>query len=235
VKLEDMICVVTGASGGTGPAIVKELGRRCKAVVGVTRGIEVEWKELPGLSNSARNGEGGYYFEATTDVLNPTSVGFLVSEVLRYLDVFQVWINVVGGFTMGNVVEETDSEIWPKMFDLNFISVLNCCKKILPILKAQGFGRIINFGSEAGLSGMALASPYAVSKAAVINLTKTVAREGIDHNITANVIVPQIIDTPVNRKTMPKADFSKWTHPETIAETIVALIDSDRTGEIIQV
>lgn len=225
MKLEEMICVVTGASGGTGPAIVNELRRRCKAVVGVVRGVEVDWKELPNPS----------HFEVTADILSQTSVGFLVSEVLRNLDTFHVWINVVGGFLMGGVVEETDSDHWPRMFDLNFISTLNCCKKILPVLKSQEFGRIINFGSVPGVKGMSRAAPYAVSKAAVINLTKTVAQEGKEHNVTANVLVPTVIDTAANREGMPEADFSTWTRPEDVALEIVSLIDSDRTGEVVYV
>ena len=217
-----MVCVVTGASGGTGPAIVDLLGKRCRAAVAVIHGVEVEW-----------NSRGKGRFEVTADVLNQTSVGFLVSEVLRHLDTFHVWINVVGGFRSGNVVEETESNDWPGMFDLNFISALNCCKKILPILKSQRFGRIVNLGSVAGIDGMARAAPYAVSKAALINLTKTIAQEGKDYNVTANVIIPDTIDTPANRKAMPDADFSRWTGPEDVAAEILSLIDSDRTGEMV--
>ncbi|MFQ6673483.1 MAG: SDR family oxidoreductase [Fidelibacterota bacterium] len=224
MKLDEMIGVVTGAAGGTGPAIVEAMSQRCSAVVGVVRGVEVEWKAL-----------GGNVFEATADVASQTSVGFLVSEVLRHMDTFHIWVNLVGGFALGNEVEETEPEDWPRMFNLNFISVLNCCKKILPIFKAQDFGRIINFGSAAGLDGMAKAAPYAVSKAAVINLSRTLALEGKQHGITSNVIVPTVIDTPSNRKTMPDSDFSTWTKPGVIAEEILTLVDSQRTGEIVHV
>lgn len=229
MKLSEMICVVTGASGGTGPAVVEALSRRCRAVVGVVRGMEVDWR------NEKNSGGKENRFEVTADVLSQTSVGFLVSEVLRHLDTCHVWINLVGGFTMGDVVEETRSTDWPGMFDLNFISALNCCRKILPIFKSQRFGRIVNFGSVAGIEGMPFAAPYAVSKAALINLTKTIAQENKSVNITANVIVPETIDTPANRKAMPQADFSTWTKPEAIALEIVFLVESTRTGEIIRV
>ena len=224
MKLDEMTCVVTGASGAAGSVIVDVLSKKCRAVVGVARGVEVNWHSL-----------GGNRFEATADVLSQTSVGFLVSEVLRHLDSFHVWINVVGGFSVGGSVEETESEEWPRMFDLNFISTLNCCKKTMPVFKTQQFGRIINFGSAAALNGMALAAPYAVSKAAVVNLTKTIALEGKDSGITANVIVPTIIDKPENRKAMPEADFSKWTQPVAIADTIVEIVESGRSGRVIRV
>ena len=224
MKLKDMNCVVTGATGGTGPAIVELLSQKCAAVVGVARGENGRWSNL-----------GGSRFQINANILDPKSVERLVSEVVKHFKSIHVWINVVGGFAMGKNVEDTKSEDWRGMHDLNFNSVLNCCRQILPIFKAQHFGRIINFGSVAGLEGMGLAGPYAMSKAAVINLTKTVALEGKDYEITANVIIPSIIDTPANRRAMPEADFSKWTTPIQIAEKIVMLIGSVRTGETVRV
>lgn len=224
MKLRDMNCVVTGATGGTGPAIVELLSQKCAAVVGIARGENGRWAKL-----------GGSRFQVNANILDPNSVERLVSEVVKHLKSIHVWINVVGGFAMGKNVEDTESEDWRQMHDLNFNSVLNCCRTILPTFKARHFGKIINFGSVAGLEGMGLAGSYAMSKAAVINLTKTIALEGKDYGITANVIIPGIIDTSANRKAMPKADFSKWTTPIQIAEKIVTLIDSVRTGEIVRV
>lgn len=224
MKLKDMNCVVTGATGGTGPAIVKLLSQKCAAVVGVARGENSRWAKL-----------GGNRSQVNANILDPNSVERLVSEIVKHLKSIHVWINVVGGFAMGKNIEDTESEDWRRMYNLNFNSVLNCCRQIFPVFKAQHYGRIINFGSVAGLGGMGLAGPYAMSKAAVINLTKTVALEGKDHGITANVINPDIINTSANRKAMPKADFSQWTAPAQIAEKIVTLIGSDRTGEIIRI
>lgn len=222
MRLRDMIGVVTGAAGGTGPAVVAALRDECRAVVGVIRDEEVTWREV---------GEGE--FEATADLLNETSVVSLVSEIRRNLDTFHVWINLVGGYTRSGVVEETDWADWSGMFDLNFRSALNCCRKILPVFKSQGFGRIVNFGSVPGLEGMAGSGPYGVGKAAVINLTRTLAKEGKDHDVTANVFVPTVIDTPSNRRDMPGADFSRWTNPERVAREIVSIIGTSRTGEVI--
>ena len=102
-------------------------------------------------------------------------------------------------------------------------------------MKKAGFGRIVNFGSAAAEKGMAAAVPYTVSKAAVMALTKTIAREEEEHWITCNAIVPTIIDTPQNRASMADADFSAWTSPGAIAETIIDIVNSDRTGEMIHV
>jgi NAD(P)-dependent dehydrogenase (short-subunit alcohol dehydrogenase family) len=82
---------------------------------------------------------------------------------------------------------------------------------------------------------MVQAGPYAASKAAVINLSKSVALEYADYHITSNVIVPDIIDTPANRTAMPEADFLQWTSPEEIAKTVVKIIESEQTNEIVRV
>ncbi|MFQ6615511.1 MAG: SDR family NAD(P)-dependent oxidoreductase [Fidelibacterota bacterium] len=223
MKSKDMVAVVAGAAGGTGPAVVDALRRECQAVVGVVRGDDVTWREV---------GSGEY--EATADLLKQTVVARLVSEIRRHLDTFHVWINLVGGFFSGSVIEETDWEDWSRMLDLNFRPVLNCCREILPLFKSQGFGRIINFGSVPGLEGMARGGPYALSKAAVISLTRTVAVEGRDDDVTANVLIPTIIDTPSNRKAMPRADFSEWIKPEAVAREILSVIGSSRSGDVIR-
>ena len=67
------------------------------------------------------------------------------------------------------------------MFNINFQTTLNCCVTILSHMKKAGFGRIVNFGSAAAEKGMAAAVPYTVSKAAVMALTKTIAREEEEH------------------------------------------------------
>ena len=79
---------------------------------------------------------------------------------------------------------------------------------------------------------------YAVSKAALVALVKNVAAEGKKFGVTANVVLPSTIDTPVNRKAMPDADFSRWVAPESIAKLIVFLTSeaaSDLSGAVIPI
>jgi NAD(P)-dependent dehydrogenase (short-subunit alcohol dehydrogenase family) len=102
----------------------------------------------------------------------------------------------------------------------------------------QKNGKIINVGAMAGLKGGAQAGPYGVAKAGVINLTETMAEENKINNIQVNAIVPSIIDTPANRRSMPDADFSRWVRAEEIAELLVFLASdksSGVTGSIIKV
>jgi NAD(P)-dependent dehydrogenase (short-subunit alcohol dehydrogenase family) len=74
-------------------------------------------------------------------------------------------------------------------------------------------------------------SAYGVSKAGLNSLIQTIAKEVRDQGITANVVMPSTIDTPANRKAMPKADFSRWVRPAAIAEQIVSLA-SESSGDV---
>ena len=77
---------------------------------------------------------------------------------------------------------------------------------------------------DRGAPGMA---SYAATKAAVVSLTQSLAREGAEHGITANAVAPRIIDTPANRKSMPDANTSTWLRPEEIARVVGFLAGPD--------
>ncbi|MFB0516072.1 MAG: SDR family NAD(P)-dependent oxidoreductase [Candidatus Neomarinimicrobiota bacterium] len=215
MRLGEQIVVITGANGAVGSVLLDYLKKeRARHVVGCLRGAEVDWRPVDDRCSFV-----------TGDLADRVAVNFMVAEILRYLGTCHAWINVAGGFSRDGLVEDINPEAWPCMFDLNFITCLNACQAIIPIFKDQNFGRIINFGSLAGERGLAQTGPYAISKAAVHNLTLTLAEEGSDQ-VTANLIIPSIIDTPANRKAMPKADFSLWTRPEVIADKIAEILDT---------
>lgn len=216
--------VVTGAKGNVGAALIEALATSKTRVFGIDYGTE----QLVDEVNDSYT-----YFEADLTVIN--DVHRVFNEIQNKVNTIQVWINTVGGFIMGSAIESTKIKDWSKMTSLNFQTALNCSKVILPHMKENGFGRIINFGSLAAEQGMSKAGPYSISKAAVMALTKTTALEGKKNGITCNAIVPKIIDTPQNRTAMPDADFTSWTAPAVIAEEIIAVVSSARTGEMIHV
>ena len=102
----------------------------------------------------------------------------------------------------------------------------------------QKHGRIINVGAKPGIIGSSGFSAYAATKAGVLNLTESLSDELLKHNINVNALVPGTIDTPANRKAMPKAKFSTWVKPEEIAKVMVFLSSDDSnpiSGAIIPV
>ncbi len=216
--------VVTGARGNVGKALVNSLVERQENVFGLHYGPSQKITEI----NDS-------FVTLETDLTMLEDVQRVVKIVKDRKGEINVWINVVGGFAMGKSIEDMLPDDWSNMFNLNFQTALNCCVTILPHMKKAGFGRIINFGSVAAENGMAAAGPYTVSKAAVMALTKTIALEGKENGVTCNAIVPTIIDTLQNRAAMVDADFSSWTSPGTIAETIIDVVNSDQTGEMIHV
>ncbi len=129
-------------------------------------------------------------------------------------------VALAGGFQMRDLGKMDDSA-YCEIFDMNArtaFSTLNAFGKYI----VDGAG-VVLVGSQAytGAKGM---SAYAASKAAVVSLAKSAALEWKDRGIRVNVILPDIIDTPANRESMPDADYDKWQKPSEIAEVIAFLL-----------
>ena len=206
------VAIVTGASGGLGPAVKHALDEAGFAVVGV----------------SSRD----------ADVTNEESVRMMVARVMDIHGRIDALVNVAGGFAGGTAVQDTDVATWEHMLGLNLTSTFLCCRAVVPYMLAAGFGRIVNVSSRTAVRPAAGLSAYAVSKAGVLTLTETLAAELRGTNVTANAVLPSVIDTPANRAAMPQADASKWVKPDEIAAVIADLV-SDRwsvvSGAIIPV
>jgi NAD(P)-dependent dehydrogenase (short-subunit alcohol dehydrogenase family) len=88
----------------------------------------------------------------------------------------------------------------------------------------KNFGRITAIGAIPAVETTPGKLAYSISKSNVVNLIQTIAEETKEFNITANAVIPSIIDTSANRQSMPNEDFNKWVEPEDIAETILFLL-----------
>ncbi len=212
--------VITGAGGAVGSALMDAFHGKAANVTGIVRSGSEKWNLKPG------------FHLVKADMLDEATVQKVVREIISRLGSIHVWLNAAGGFAMGKSVVNTSLEDWESMLSVNLRTALSGIKAVLPSFTGTGYGRIINFGSAAVNTGMAHAAPYVVSKSAVVALTQCVVLE-INGDITCNAILPGIIDTPVNRNTMPGEDFSRWTSIETIAETIGEIISSGQSGEIV--
>lgn len=213
MRLSEMNCVVTGAGGGVGSALVNGLRSAGATVIAVYRG----------RSSSIMETRSGLY-TVQCDLANENAVQSLVHDISVTTGPIHAWVNTAGGFHSGESIEESSLDIWRQMFSINFITALNCSRAVLPGMKQNKFGRIINFGSFPGEEGLAQAAPYAVSKAAVHILTKTIWLEGHKAGVSAHVIIPTTIDTPTNREAMPDDDWSDWVTTKDISDKIIAII-----------
>ncbi len=146
-------------------------------------------------------------------------------------------LNIAGGFQW-ETVEDGKAESWDRMFALNLKTALNACKAALPCLLESGAGRIVNVGAQTALKAAAGFGPYAASKSAVHRLTESLADELKLKGVTVNAVLPSIIDTPANRRDMPKADFDRWVAPSDLAAIILFLASDEAravTGALIPV
>jgi len=135
----------------------------------------------------------------------------------------EILLNLAGGFAMAPV-EETDAGMWGRMWALNASTSFLCSRAAFPGMREKGWGRIVNVSAfpalELGSPGLAA---YGAAKAAVLNLTRTLAQEGVGDGITVNAVLPSIIDTPGNREAMPDEDPGNWLDPAEIADVLLFL------------
>jgi len=162
------------------------------------------------------------------DLTDSQSVDEMVGSIMDFFGRLDVLVNIAGGFTMGPPVHETPVDTWDFMINLNARTVFLMSRAVIPHFIDQDYGKIVNIGSRAALTGHAHMAPYVVSKSAVVRLTESIASELRDYrNINVNCVLPGTVDTDRNRREMPDADFSKWVTPQEIADVIVFLASDD--------
>jgi NAD(P)-dependent dehydrogenase (short-subunit alcohol dehydrogenase family) len=140
---------------------------------------------------------------------------------------FDVLVHCAGGFRYSPVDSASDED-WDFLIDANLKSAFLVSRALLPGMKQRNRGKIVFVGSRATLApyaagGSAGMGPYAASKAGINMLTSSIADEVRAHAINVNAVLPSVIDTPVNRKDMPKSDPAAWVKPEALAEIIFSL------------
>jgi NAD(P)-dependent dehydrogenase (short-subunit alcohol dehydrogenase family) len=206
--------VVTGGTGALGTAVVGGLlaaGATCT----VPFVHEVEAQRFP------HRGDAKVKLTAVADLADET----MVAKVYHGL---QLWasIHVAGGFAAGKVSETGQAALMAQL-DGNLVSCFLCCRAAVNAMAAGG--RIVNVAARPGLewrSGAGMAA-YTVAKAGVAALTVALAEEVAKDGILVNAVAPSIMDTPANRKAMPKANFDAWPKVEEVATTILFLASPD--------
>jgi NAD(P)-dependent dehydrogenase (short-subunit alcohol dehydrogenase family) len=172
------------------------------------------------------------------DLSQMSSVAVAMETVRATLGGIDVLVNIAGGFRW-QTLEQGDLEGWDAMYSMNLKTAVVATKAALPQILRSHHGRVINVGAAAATRAAAAGmGAYAASKAGVHKLTESLAEELKGRGITANAVLPGIIDTPRNRAEMPKADFSRWATPAAIADVIVFLASDQAaavTGALIPV
>lgn len=217
-----MNILVTGASKGIGKAIAKEL--QAIGNIFVTGRNEDALKTI---------GAKGY---CTCDLIKDIHLlqNFIIENKINVL------INNAGEYIYGAIDSATQEEI-ERIFATNLLSPVKLISSAVPFMKQQKWGRIINIGSISGVMGEAYASLYSSSKAGLIGLTKALALELAEYNITVNTINPGWVETDLGMNSIEDSEFSKeeiiecipqkrFVKPEEIAKLCKYLISEDAKG-----
>ena len=188
-RFENKIVVITGGSSGIGKAAVEKFARE-RAAVAIWDVNEVQGKELELLL--LNEGLVARFIRANTAKFE--EVEMATKETIKQFGKIDVLINNAG-ITRDASLQKMTIEQWQQVIDVNLTGVFNCTKAVSPNMIQNNFGRIINTSSIVGISGNYGQTNYAATKAGVIAMTKTWARELGKHNITVNAVAPGFIKT----------------------------------------
>ncbi len=207
--------VVTGGTGALGRAVVPLLVRR-NFKIAVSYIIPEEAREL----EKAIDLDEDQLMLRRVDTTDPEAVHLFMKDTVEAFGGINVLCSLVGGWAGGRDVAETDNVRLDRMIDLNLRSTFYTLHAAIPHMREADWGRIIAVGSKAAIDAPAGQAAFNMAKAGVAALIKTVARELEDTNVTANTIMPTVIDTPATRAALPYADYISWPKPEEIATVI---------------
>jgi len=214
----NQVVLITGASGNLGKAAARAFlsaNARLVLVDHAHRGLEIIFPDLANPSD--------VYYLAPFDITQPESAQSVVTKAVDRFGRIDILVNTVGGHRAGTPLHETDIQTLDYLMNLNARSAFVISQAVIPVMLANGSGKIILVSGRAGLSGSANSAAYSASKAAVLRFTESMAAELKDKNINVNCVLPVIIDTPQNREANPADDASKWVTAEAIADVILFL------------
>ncbi|MBS0662205.1 MAG: SDR family oxidoreductase [Verrucomicrobia bacterium] len=193
MKLSGLNAIITGANQGLGLEIARHFVREGANLVVCARDagkLAAAAAELQGLA-----GPGQRLYHQSCDVSDAGAVDRLVRTALEQLGSVQVLVNNAGIYGPKGPTESVDLREWQRTIEVNLYGVLLPCRAIIPHLKQQGRGKIINLSGGGATAPMPLISAYAASKAAVVRLTETLAEELRSHHIDVNAVAPGALNT----------------------------------------
>jgi 3-oxoacyl-[acyl-carrier protein] reductase len=232
--LSGSVAIVTGGSSGIGEAIVRRFVREGAAVA-------ILDVDLDGAQRVASTLPGAAAMCIRCDVSVEADVAAAVKAVVDRHGTLDILINNAGIIAALDELSEAD---WDVMMDVQAKGCFLCCRHAIPYMKAQRRGAIVNIASLGGVRGRPFRHTYIASKHAIVGLTKSIALEGIAHNIRANAIAPGPVDTRGEKKDFDEhraaggSEISFVVRPEAIAWAALFLVAGESiniTGVVLPV
>lgn len=239
--LKDKVAIVTGGTRGIGRAIVLKLADKGANIVINYRNSDKEAEELKAILEE----KGVKVLTVKCDISNFEDSKNLMNKCKEEFGKIDILINNAG-ITKDALIVRMKEEDFDGVIDVNLKGTFNCAKHASAIMLKQKFGKIINMTSVVGITGNAGQANYAASKAGVIGLTKSLARELGSRGITVNAVAPGFIDTDMTASLSEKVKeeasknipLKKLGNPDDVAN-LVEFLASDAanyiTGQVINV
>lgn len=212
LDLEGQFAIVTGAATGIGEAIAARLANA---------GAMVCIADLDGAAASAaaeRIGRGAQ--SLALDVTDAAAVNKAIAGMMQHNKTIDILVNNAGLAGKAAPVWEQSDDDWHKVMAVNLHGPFYLCRAVIPHMRARRYGRIVNIASVAGKDGNPNMAAYSASKAALIGLTKSIAKEVAGEGICINAVTPAVIRTKILEQLTPEQ-----------VEYMIARIPMKRTGE----
>ncbi len=211
--------LVTGATGGLGPAVVAAFLDDGWRVVATSRSGRPP-QDLVGADRLE---------SVATDLFEPADVAEAVTVAAadRARAPLRALVNLVGGYAVGGLVHETPVEQFERQLTLNLRPTYLVTQAVLPHLVEGGGGAVVCVSARAAVAPFRGAGGYVSAKAAVLAFSQAVAVEYRAAGVRCNAVLPSVIDTPANRADQPDADTSRWVPPGQVAAVIRFLCSDD--------
>ena len=231
-KLDSKICVITGGSLGIGSGTAKECAREGGKVAILDIHVEGGNSTVASIRES-----GGTATFIETNVSQANEVQAAVKRVVEEYGRIDVLVNAAALQVQAPLLTEVTEEEWDTVLDINLKGPFLCSKYVIPVMLERGGGAIVNVSSSVVLRGSAFSLPYAVSKAGMVQLTKTTNSQYCHQGIRVNSVIPGLVDTPGAQGVEGKAGIfdevaagipvGRPGQPEDIAKLIVYLASDD--------
>ncbi|PCR92136.1 SDR family NAD(P)-dependent oxidoreductase [Natrinema ejinorense] len=220
MRLDNKTVVITGAASGIGQATAERCAEEGARVI--VTDIDTEGGQAVAEAIEEDGGEAEFH---ELDVTDSDRFQAVVDEVADAYGL-DVMVNNAGTGHPGGSLEEIDEEMRDFVIDINIKGVWNGCDAALPHMKEQGSGAIVNVGSLASILGLPKQAAYSTSKAAVLNMTRTVAAEAGPYGVRANAVCPGFTETQ-----MLEGYLAQQEDPEAAREEMAADYPLKRLGK----
>jgi NAD(P)-dependent dehydrogenase (short-subunit alcohol dehydrogenase family) len=246
MRLENKIAIITGSSRGLGKAIALRFAREgAKLTVCDVHDCEPAVREIEAI--------GGEALALKTDITSEEDTAEMAKKTVDRFGRIDILVNnaaAIGGIEIPDFMKPVDQMVaadWDRYLEVNIKGTFNCCKAVMPYMKKQGKGNIVNIASTAGFYGSPTFLHYSTSKGGVITMTRGLAIALGDFNINVNAVAPGVVLTEAMRVLIPEDAgqklinaqiLKKHIQPEDIAAAVLFLASDEAsmiTGEILAV